>query len=609
MPKPYRSRRFSRPAAPALLAGLTLLAALTLLAVAPLSASSHREAPFVTEHPKVDGTDFYMFRSYEPGRDGFVTLIANYLPLQDAYGGPNYFSLDPEARYRINIENDGDPETDLIFEFRFTNFLNNLSVPAGGVDVPVPLRMIGPFPGTPLNVAELYTMQVIRGGDAQAVTNPGNGSSFFAKALDYSGEKSFPNYEAYAASRIYPIQIPGCDAGRVFVGQRRESFQVNLGETFDLVNITNPVGNVAAERSSTYDKNITALALEVPIDCLTDSGSVIGGWTTASLPRTRTLRDDPTFELPEDVSSDMVQVSRLGMPLVNEVVIGLPDKDRFNASHPSGDGQFAQYVTNPTFPELLEILFGVGAPNNFPRGDLLAAFVTGIAGLNEIGFGEMQRLNVDIPATPRADQSYLGVAGGDNAGFPNGRRPGDDAVDLTLRVAMGALCHLIPDAFGCGPGDAPTGNLPFTDQTYQAAAQFDDTFPYLRTPIPGSSNPGRIFKANLRGRNGVPAITSANRGACSALISTDRSEVLVTCTHDVDDVTTAHLHNGPVTGNGPVVCGFGDGISPIQFSCNAATIGNLPDIETFVSLLEKGLLYVNVHSTRNPAGEIRGQLE
>jgi hypothetical protein len=176
------------------------------------------------------------------------------------------------------------------------------------------------------------------------------------------------------------------------------------------------------------------------------------------------------------------------MPLVNEVVIGVKDKNRFNASHPSNDlANFATYVTNPALPELLEILFGVGAPNNFPRLDLVAAFVTGVPGLNELGVGEMQRLNVAIPPTPKAAQKRLGVLDGDNAGFPNGRRPGDDVVDIELRVAMGVLCHAFPGVF-CDPEDAPAGTLPYTDGALQEASQFDETFPYLRNPVPGSPN-------------------------------------------------------------------------------------------------------------------------
>jgi hypothetical protein len=218
---------------------------------------------------------------------------------------------------------------------------------------------------------------------------------------------------------------------------------------------------------------------------------VIGAWTTASLPRNKVLRDAPGIQL-ADVGGDMVQVSRLGAPLVNEVVIGLKDKNKFNNSRPKDDGQFADYVTNPTLPAILEILFGgagVRAPTNFPRTDLVAAFLTGVKGVNQLGGpSEELRLNTSIAPTVAASQNNLGVLGGDNAGFPNGRRPGDDVVDIELRVAMGVLCHAVPSAVGCTAADAPSGALPFTDGTLNDVSQFDNAFPYLKDPIPGSPN-------------------------------------------------------------------------------------------------------------------------
>ncbi len=478
---------------------LTSFALLGVLAALPAAASSHREAPLITESPKVDGTDFYMFNSYEPGRAGFVTLIANYLPLQDSYGGPNYFSLDPDAFYRLHIDNGGDGAEDISFQFKFNTGLRDIKLPVGDKQVSIPLEFAGSVtvPGAAaLNTPETYTMWVVRGSFSdpartmQPITNAATGSARFAKPLDNVGNKTIPDYTGYASQFIHPINIPGCGAGRVFVGQRKESFAVNLGEIFDLVNLANPLGPRDAVASTIDDKNITTLALEVPASCLTSaSSSVVGGWTTAALPRNRALKDAPGFDQPETQSGDFVQVSRLGMPLVNEIVIGLKDKNKFNAGRPNADGQFADYVTNPTLPELLEILFGsagVRAPNNFPRTDLVAAFLTGVAGLNQLGGpAEMVRLNTAIAATPKASQNNLGVLGGDNAGFPNGRRPGDDVVDAELRVAMGVLCHAFPGTF-CNPADAPSGNLPFTDGTLQDASQFDAVFPYLTTPIPGS---------------------------------------------------------------------------------------------------------------------------
>ncbi len=314
------------------------------------------------------------------------------------------------------------------------------------------------------------------------------------------GNKSIPDYAAYAASHVYNVSIPGCQPGKLFVGQRDEPFAVNLGEVFDLVN-TNAVGAPNGELDIIDDENITSLILEVPISCLKEGQDpVIGGWTTASLPQVKVLNPAPKFDKDRGSTNAAVeggaltQVSRLGNPLVNEVVIGLRDKDRFNASLPVQDPQFLNYVTHPALPELLEALFGnlgVRAPNNFPRNDLVAVFLTGIPGLTKPAMlkapGEMLRLNTGIAPTAPAMQSNLGVLGGDAAGFPNGRRPGDDVVDIELRAAMGVLCTLNdPATFGCAPADAPAGSLPFTDGATVAASDFDAAFPYLTTPIPGS---------------------------------------------------------------------------------------------------------------------------
>ena len=427
-------------------------------------------------------------------------MIANYLPLQAPYGGPNFFFMDPDALYEIHIDNTGDGKEDLTFQFRFKNTLKDLTVPSGSKTISVPLINIGPISGpTPqtLNISETYTLDIVRGGrrsgTRQSVTN-----ADLTKPTDNIGEKSIPNYETYARSFIHDINIPGCDGGqgRVFVGQRKEPFFVNLGEVFDLINL-NPLGSPSAKRNILDDVNVTSLILEVPKSCLLRNASspVIGGWTTSSLRQARILRPHPTFANPTIEGGAWTQVSRLGMPLVNELVIGLKDKDRFNTSKPENDAQFADYVTNPSLPVLIETLFPAAkAPTQFPRTDLVAAFLTGVQDVNQISMSptpsEMLRLNTGIPATPAAQQNNLGAAlcfvngvlkltntGCDPAGFPNGRRPGDDVVDITLRVAMG---YLLPLAV------APAGQLPFTDQATGSAALFDTQFPYLKAPLPGS---------------------------------------------------------------------------------------------------------------------------
>ncbi|ALK97474.1 hypothetical protein AB595_12960 [Massilia sp. WF1] len=467
-------------------------------------ASSHREAPFITKHPKVDATDFYMFRSYEAGREGFVTLIANYVPLQDPQAGPNYFEMDPEALYEIHIDNNGDAKEDITFQFRFQNTNKDTKLTVGGKQVAIPLVINGGAIDGPnaagLNVRETYTVNVVRGdrrgGSRSAVTNTGGGTTF-DKPIDNIGNKSIPDYASYAAKHVYTVNIPGCGTpARMFVGQRKDPFVVNLGETFDLVNIKAPATefSAGAERAAKDDlagKNVTSIELEVAASCLTAGADpVIGGWTTASMRQGRLLNPTPGNGAGASKEGGAwTQVSRLGMPLVNEVVIGLKDKDRFNHSKPAADAQFADYVTNPTLPALIEVLYGSAgakAPTNFPRNDLVAAFLTGVKGLNQpakVTASEMLRLNTSVPAVAQGAQKRLGVIDGDNAGFPNGRRPGDDVVDIALRVVMGKLCTL---NLGCAPSDAPAGGLHFTDGAYLDSSFFTNAFPYLKTPLPGS---------------------------------------------------------------------------------------------------------------------------
>ncbi len=549
------------------------------------SASSHREAPFISKNPKVDASDFYMFRSYETARlgtgatDGYVTLIANYEPLQDPSGGPNFYPLDPDALYEIHIDNTGDGVEDLTFQFHFQNpLINN----GAGIALPVPLTDAGtnasgttqqtvaiPFindspaaatgggaignytngvftagNSASQQAAESYTVSLVTGGARTgAVTNltdTGNANSTtFWKPLDNFGSKSFgTEYATYAQTFVRNLGgIPGCTSTlppRVFVGQRHESFAVNLGTIFDLINApagtitsgyANPGPADAAKGNIFNTKNVTSIALEIPASCLVaatgaDAGAslpgVIGGWTTASVRQARVINPTGSYASPSVEGGAWAQVSRLGMPLVNEVVIGLADKDKFNSSAPSADAQFANYVTNPTLAEVIELLFGPAgaiAPKYFPRNDLVAAFLTGVPGVNFNGSGvEMQRLNTELPATTYAAQvtaqsgatgQSLGaafcfddttaagapgklkdlkttLAGCDPAGFPNGRRPGDDVVDVELRVMMGYLF--------ASATDAPARDVGFTDAVHQSADQFDQTFPYLQAPISGAPN-------------------------------------------------------------------------------------------------------------------------
>jgi len=497
-------------------------------------ASSHREAPFITQNPKVDNTDFYMFNSYEVGRSNFVTLISNFQPLQAPYGGPNYFTMDPQALYEIHIENTGDAVEDITFQFQFQNNLANggqgvplpISQPDGGnlQTVAIPLINAGVIGGVvtdggvgPLQGQyETYTVNIVRGprrtGTVSAVKNADTNATTFAKPFENVGSKTFPpgTYDNYAKAFMYNITIPGCATpGRMFVGPRKEGFAVNLGPVFDLINAPASVITMDSMRGAggpnpIGDTNVTSIALEIDKACLQPSATehVIGGWSSASLRQARVLNPTPNYSNRTREGGPWVQVSRLGSPLVNEVVIGVPDKDLFNSSEPKNDVvNFAKYVTNPTLPKLIEILFAAPAPTAIPRVDLLAAFATGVAGVNQFPNGggvpgEMLRLNTSFPATPKGSQDSLGALhcfsgktatmpphpdpaapGCDLNGFPNGRRPGDDVVDIALRAAMGVLLST---------NDAPAGDVQFNDGVLQQDSDFDGAFPYLKSPNAGT---------------------------------------------------------------------------------------------------------------------------
>jgi len=468
-----------------------------------LNGSSHGEAPGTKAHPQIDGTDLYAFMSYETGRQDFVTIIANYYPGQDGYGGPNFYALAPDTMYEIHIDNTGDAVEDMTFQFQLTSELGNHGKGAAlkihGHNVPVALKVLGPVTAgdnSALNFFEFYRLHYVTKAGTKTLKPFGGKGDTFVKPFDYAGNKTFPDYLDYANQYIYDVAIPSCSAGhaRVFVGQRHESFHINIGPIFDLVNFV-PIEHShsvpSGIKQNHYNnflrrKNIDSFAIEVPIKCLVGKGNgVIGVWTV-----TRDLKTKK-------------QVSRLANPLVNELIIGLPEKDKFNAASPAGDKQFMMYFQYPTLPEIVSLLFANAvnsilgtsftdiAPSKFPREDLIAVFLTGIKSVNQLKShtvkADMLRLSTNIQATPYGSQVSLGLIGGDNAGYPNGRRPTDDIIDIALRVMMGLLCET--SLFGCVPTDAPVGTLNFTDGAPVTEKAFYQTFPYLTIPVPGNKNP------------------------------------------------------------------------------------------------------------------------
>ncbi|HVT61276.1 MAG TPA: DUF4331 domain-containing protein [Thermoanaerobaculia bacterium] len=556
--------------------GLILLA---LLAAVPALASGHREAPAILDMPEVDAADFYMFRSYEPGRAGFVTFIADYNPMQDPFGAPNYYPLRDGAFYDIRIDNTGAAVENLTFRFRFSNRLPVVvpATPGLGVFVPLPngtfvpvgIPNVFPFgpgappppPGGALNAIRTFTVRVIRGPVSNPtsidfLSNAADGSHRFATPFDDIGSKSIPQYDAYAAQFIYQVAIPGCSGtGQLFVGPRKDPFAMNLGEFFDAVNIPNPIGPRAAEVSSLANKNVTSIVLEVPISCLgAGSSGVIGAWTSAHLRTSRDLVDNPTFDVPFVESGGYTQVSRQANPLVNTMEIGVFQKNLFNASRPKDDAQFLLYFQKPTVPVGIQIVTGLTPPTNLPRTDLVALYTKGLPGINQDNSGgEVLRLNTSTAPQPAAQQNNLGLLGGDLAGWPNGRRPGDDVVDITLRMLEGALCY--QNLGLCTPADAPNGQLPFTDQAWVEAAQFPAAFPYLNSPIAASPNRARIFNAFLAGG-------TAATGTCTGLLTAAQDDFSITCTHNLPGASVAELVQGSV-----VICSFGSVTSPIQSIC------------------------------------------
>ncbi len=443
---------------------------------APAGASSHREAPLLTEDPAVDCTDLYAFVS--PDRPDTVTIVANWIPFEEPSGGPNYYKFaDFEtARYEIHVDQDGDAKEDLTFLVQFKTRVKNdktFLYNTGPITYDDKARTY-----TNLNVEQFYRVFLVRGPRRGAESRLLG--EFLLVAPNHVGPKSVPSYDALVRPAIHDI----ADGVRVFCGPRDDPFFINLGRAFDLLNV-DPVlpGGLDEQAGLAPDHlrgfNCHTIALQVPIALLTGAGeapwgpddprAIVGIWTTASR-RSVTLKPRGDRE----PFGDWVQVSRLGMPLVNELVIPRGQKDAFNASEPKDDGQFLGFVQNPEIAGILNALFKLKVPPA-PRNDLVTVFLKGVPGLNEKGAPcEYLRLNTAIPPSPEPHR--LGVLAGQKDGFPNGRRLGDDVVDIALRVAAGVLAGPEYDAAPANAlGDTVVGN----DRPFLKA------FPYVAPPHDG----------------------------------------------------------------------------------------------------------------------------
>jgi Domain of unknown function (DUF4331) len=401
------------------------------------TASSHREAPLISEDPTADNTDLYAFVS--PDKPDTATIISNWIPGEDPAAGPNYYTFSPTARYDIYADTNGDGKPDITWQFRFTNEPSQF------------------FLG---NTQQMYTVTKIAGGKSTVV------GSGLETPPDNIGPRSTPDYAALAAKGIHTLT----DGVTVFAGQRDDPFFADVGAIFDLVAIRVGTGATGGGKDFLAGYGVHSIALQVPKAAL-DNGKnhVVGIWAA-------TDREQVTVENGTAVKK-WVQVSRLGNPLINEVIIPTNKKDYWNAQSPAQDSQFKQYYTNPILAAVLQKLYPQFGP--FPqsnRNDLVQVLLTGIPGLNETGAtpADELRLNLSIPPTSPDKINRLGVIGGDLGGYPNGRRLADDVIDIDERVVGGQLVgHALPLGDGVDANDVPNlASFPYVAAPFSG---FDDT--------------------------------------------------------------------------------------------------------------------------------------
>jgi hypothetical protein len=461
--------------------------------------SSHREAPEISKDPVADSTDVYAFVS--PDNPGTVTLIANYIPLEGPAGGPNFYAFGDDVLYEIHVDNNGDAQADISYQFRFQTQL---------ADADTFLYNTGPIQSLNSpnwNSKQFYTVSRVQRGQTEVL------ASHVPCPPCNIGPLSTPNYASLAQAAVQTI--PGSGGIKVFAGQRAEGFYVDLGAVFDLADLR-PFENLHAQYglnvfsssapgvNATEALNVHSIAIQVPVNQLlsggphgvNDKGAVIGVWTTASR-QTASVFDAAKGQSIQ--AGPWHQVSRLANPLFNEVLIGLGSKDLWNTLPPSGDRRFADRVAQPELASLLPALYPGVFPNlaavvkaGTARADLEAILLTGIPSGVVAGFqnytgsvqADLVRLNTAIP--PSTSPNPLGIIGGDLAGFPNGRRVFDDVVTIELRAIAGATLPLVDTSF---TPDAAASAV--TDGLTQSSVPsgYLASFPYLGVPYSGFSTP------------------------------------------------------------------------------------------------------------------------
>ena len=449
-------------------------------------ASSHGEAPLISLDRAADNTDTYAFRSVEPGRAGFVTLIANYIPLQEPSSGPQFFRFDDTVLYEIKIDNTGDGVEDITYQFQFSTQIRNGNTVLGHTTLNEN-AVVSSLTDIDYNMPQRYSVTRVDSSTGRNGILVGGG--FFVPPNNV-GPRSTPNYEVNLG---FPAIANLPNGGKVFAGTRDEYFYIDLGGVFDGLNLRS-IG-AAGGIDTTQNYNVSTIAIELPIEALTRTAAVptnptandavIGVWATSSRRAMSVVQPDGT----RNTSGGFRQISRLGNPLVNELVIPLRLKDAFNSLSPQNDAVAAPFVLDPELARIMQFIFGITVPPP-PRNDLVQIFATGIpvnttTGPNYTTFlsdgtpHEYLRLNVAIPITPIGSINRLGLLGGDIAGFPNGRRPHDDVVDIALRAVAGGT------PFTPATNIAPNNTLG-DGVSFNFEGPLLTRFPYLLPPNQGN---------------------------------------------------------------------------------------------------------------------------
>jgi len=483
------------------LAGLATLATSGAMLAGPglASASSHREAPLILQDPLVDNTDVYAFVS--PDDKDMVTLVANFAPGSVPGQGPNFYpwATEKNAHYDILIDNDGDAKPDHTFRYTFTTKDSRGDADYG--DDAAPGTFL--YNNGPVNSVEddtllfkqFYTVTDISDGEETVLVEDA------PVAPDYVGEASMPNYAALRDEAVADVS----GGGKAFAGRAEDPFFLDI-RVFDLL-----YGGDLAARGDDHlaGFNVNSVALQLPIDSLTDGDDpVLGIWSTTSRPGSRVMKADGT----QGYKGDFVQVSRLGNPLVNEVVIPANLKDAFNSLKPENDASVqpaVDRVLSPELPVLVEKIYGIPAPKT-PRDDLFTIYLTGLKGLNKpagkVTPAELLRLNTSIPPTDHPNR--LGVLAGDNAGFPNGRRLADDAVDISLQAVEGAV--KVSGQGGKATGVKIVKPLATGDLVDHNDKKFGKAFPYLGLPYSATD------VAGIRGISPTGGVNAGGGGSADA---------------------------------------------------------------------------------------------